>query len=70
MISNKIIFLSHVVRSVDIQITVDNFMEVLDNGVDVCRLAEIIHKKAQNAASKGEYEGVRYFMLLLLGKEL
>ena len=53
-----------------IDIDVDNFMDVLDSGVHICRLAKLIHEKAQEAVEDGRVsevsEGMSQRMLLLV----
>lgn len=39
-------------------ITGDNFFDVLDNGVIVCRLARVIQEKARSAVEAGRAKGV------------
>lgn len=39
-------------------ITGDNFFDVLDNGVIVCRLARVIQEKARSAIEAGRAKGV------------
>lgn len=41
-----------------IEITTDNFLEILDNGVHLCNLAKIIQGKAEECVMDGSYTEV------------
>lgn len=41
-----------------VDVTVDNFMDVLDTGVQVCRLAQMIQTKAQESHTNGSSKKV------------
>ena len=41
-----------------IDITTDNFLEVLDNGVHLCNLAKLIQGKAEECVQNGTYDEV------------
>lgn len=41
-----------------IEITTDNFLEILDNGVHLCNLAKIIQGKAEECVQNGTYTEV------------
>ncbi|KAL3882500.1 hypothetical protein ACJMK2_028837 [Sinanodonta woodiana] len=40
-------------KTLGIDISVDNFMDVLDNGVCLCKLAQLVQRKAQEAVQQG-----------------
>lgn len=42
----------------EIDISANNFMDVLDNGVYICDLANVIHKKAEECVKEGKCEDV------------
>ena len=42
-----------------IDITAETFMDVLDNGVYICDLANVIHKKAEECVQQGTCNDVR-----------
>lgn len=42
----------------EIDISANNFMDVLDNGVYLCDLAEVIHKKAEECVKEGKCNDV------------
>lgn len=43
-----------IAKTLHIDITASNFMEVLDNGVYICDLANVIHKKAEQCVQEGK----------------
>lgn len=44
-----------IARTLGIEITTDNFLEILDNGVHLCNLAKIIQGKAEECVQDGTY---------------
>lgn len=48
----KIIFYELLIVGIDV--SADNFMDVLDNGVYICDLANVIHKKAEECVKEGK----------------
>ena len=44
----------------EIDISADNFMDVLDSGTYLCDLAEVIHKKAEECVKEGKCNDVSY----------
>lgn len=44
--------------TLEIDVTAENFMDVLDNGVYLCDLAEVIHKKAEECVKEGKCNDV------------
>eukprot|EP00105_Crassostrea_gigas_P018575 XP_011436740.1 PREDICTED: growth arrest-specific protein 2 isoform X3 [Crassostrea gigas] len=44
-----------IARTLGIEITTDNFLEILDNGVHLCNLAKIIQGKAEECVMDGSY---------------
>lgn len=51
-------------------ITGDNFFDVLDNGVIVCRLARVIQEKARSAIESGRAKGVSVLSFIKLFLQL
>nr|XP_022288704.1 growth arrest-specific protein 2-like isoform X2 [Crassostrea virginica] len=45
-----------IARTLGIDITTDNFLEVLDNGVHLCNLAKLIQGKAEECVQNGTYD--------------
>lgn len=51
-------------------VTALNFMDALDNGLIVCRLAKTIQEQAQQAVEEGRAKGVSIFLVTTLSSVL
>ena len=47
-----------ILNKLGIDITAETFMDVLDNGVYICELANVIHKKAEECVQQGQCNDV------------